>query len=160
MNLLDFYYFLTLIWQTEPYYVNYEAFSKVIANIMRQSYWDFELVHRIKGIFNPSISPRVAFILTSISNPCTIIYNSVASTLLVTRLHWINDWLIILVLMVESTRYMTKQICDERSWVLANKKSVKTSGCRVCQSGLMHFKTCDLLLICYCSRLFSSIISS
>ena len=47
-------------------------FSSMIPNLTRQSYRDFESVHRISKTAGLSIFPSVAFITAPMSNPCAI----------------------------------------------------------------------------------------
>ena len=71
-------------------------FFCIVSNLTKQSYKDFESVHRISGISDLS----VAFMTAPMSNPCAISYSSIAKTLRIILLHFIKDQCMIFALFV------------------------------------------------------------
>ena len=82
-------------------------FSFVVPSLTRQSQKDFEFVYRMSRKTDFSIFPNDAFITAPMSNPFAIPYNSAARTLCVTRLHFIEDQCMMLVLLVASAKQIT-----------------------------------------------------
>ena len=79
----------------------------MVPNFTRQLYKDFELVHRISGIRDPSIFPKVAFMTALMSNLYAISYNSAANILRITYLHFIKDQYMIFALLAPLARQIT-----------------------------------------------------
>ncbi len=70
-----------------------KRFSLIMSSLTKQSYRNFEFVQKIndKELFNLRIRSIVDLMIESTSKSFVIAYNSVARTLLITRLHLVND---------------------------------------------------------------------
>ena len=64
----------------------------------------------------------------------------------------------ILAFLVKQAKYITDLICDERSRLLAYKKSVKIIILRLLWFSLMYFNPLFLLFNCHWSYLFKAIV--
>ena len=99
----------------------------------------------------------VALRAPAILKPSTIVYNSEASTLLVTLLYLTEvQYSIFTRLSLESI--IIVPICDKRSLLFVNKALVKTSSLSLLLFSGTNFRPLAGLLIYYCSRLFRSLI--
>lgn len=78
----------------------------MVPNLTRQSEKYFELMYKLNKIIDLSIFPNIALIRALISNLCTILYSSGAKILYITRLHFIENWCIIFVLLVALVKQM------------------------------------------------------
>ena len=133
-------------------------FSRVVPNLTRQSYRDFESIHMTRGtalllLHGLSIFINVALTTEAISNPCVSAYSSDAKTLLVTLLHFTEDQWTIFALLSPSASTITNPICDEWSLLLANEESVNATTLSVFKSSLMNLRPC-LLFFCQVKHLF------
>ena len=115
-------------------------FSCVVPSRIRQSYNDFESVHRVSGMLIYRIRSMVDLIAVLISNPWAMPYNSEARTLRVILLHLTELQWMILAWFVASVNVMTYPICDERSLLFAKDASVNTTSCRVLMSNLTNLR--------------------
>lgn len=66
-------------------------FSYIVSSLTKQSYKDFEFIHKISETTNFSIFPNITFTTTSISNLYAILYNLADKTLYINYLHFIED---------------------------------------------------------------------
>ena len=130
-------------------------FSYMVPSFTRQLYKDFESVQRIRGSQICNMASIVDLIAAPASNPWAIVYSSEARTLYITLLYLIDDQWSILVLLSLSERTITKPICNKRSWLLANKASIKTISFRDWVSSRTKCSPLVGLLSCYWSLLFS-----
>ena len=135
-------------------------FSCVVPNCTKQSQSDFELIQTIRSIGLLSICSIVDLITIAESNPKLIVYSSDASTLQVTLLHLTKDQWIILALLFLSATATTWPIWEDKSWLFAKDKSVKTTTQRESRSRGTKRSLWSLLSSCYCSCLFRQLTCS
>ena len=149
-------------------------FSCVVPSLTKQSYNDFESVHStagIRGSFNVSIIFwSVVRRAIALSKPLTMPYNSLASTLRVTRLHLLEFQCTILPLISKSkfvisfVRVSTASTIRKPSWedmsvLFAKEPSVKINSFVRQKSRGINVSPLVALFFCHLIRLFNASMS-
>lgn len=118
-------------------------FSLVVPSFTRHSYRDLESVHIIRGICMPKIFSTLYFMVAPELKLFTIAYSSIARTLIVIFLHFVEDQWRIFARFSLSASTIAKPIWDERSLFFAKDESAKTIIFNDFISSLTNFNHLD-----------------